>query len=156
MTPIIITLFSDKTVRLSDEDSARVLAGDHPIRVKSKVLATIRELASQPGMESIVGFLPVVKECMDYHQHYPILISEDITQDHYGDLALYLAPELPCRIVSDLLLQDKDSSLVCREDFVRGSSVIVISDACSDWKDVVSCLEAAGAHCVKCVSILQK
>ena len=156
MTTIIITLFSDETVRLGDEDSARVLDGDYPIRVKSKVLATLREFAAQPGTESVVGFLPVVRESTDFYQHYPIPFPEDITQDHYGDLALYLSPELPCRIVSNLLRMDKDGKLVCREDVVRGSTVIVISDACSDWEDVVSCLDAAGADSVKCVSILQK
>ena len=56
MAPIIITIFSDDTVRLGGEDSARVLDGDYPIRVKSKVLATIREFIAQPGAESVVGF----------------------------------------------------------------------------------------------------
>ena len=156
MTPTFITIFSDDTVRINYEDSARVLDGNYPIRVKSKVLATIRELAAQSAQECVVGFLPVVQESMDYHRHYPVPYPEDITQDHYGDLALYLAPELPCRIASDLILQDKEGALVCREDNVRGSMVIVISDACSNLGDVVSCLEAAGACSVKCVSILGK
>ena len=80
MTTIIITLFSDETVRLGDEDSARVLDGDYPIRVKSKVLATLREFAAQPGTESVVGFLPVVRESTDFYQHYPLPFPEDITQ----------------------------------------------------------------------------
>ena len=156
MTTIIITLFSDETVRLGDEDSARVLDGDYPIRVKSKVLATLREFAAQPGTESVVGFLPVVRESKDFYQHYPIPFPEDITQDHFGDLALYLSPELPCRIVSDLLRMDKDGNLVCRDDVVRGCAAIVISDRCSDWDAIASSLSEAGAASVKCISILQQ
>ena len=154
MAPIIITIFSDDTVRLGGEDSARVLDGDYPIRVKSKVLATIREFIAQPVAESVVGFLPVAKVSPDSCQQFPTPLPGDTTQDHYGDLSLYLSPELPCRIVSDLLRLDEGGILVCLEEIVRGSTVIVISDACSDWKDAVSCLEAAGAVSVKCISIL--
>ena len=153
---IIITLFSADKVRLDEESVARVKEGDYPVRVKSKVLAAIRELAAQSGTECIIGFLPVVRESMDFYQHYPVPYSEDITQDHYGELALYLSPETSCRIVSDLIACGKDGRLSCREDIVCGGAVIVISDECSDWRDVVACLEAAGADSVRCVSILKK
>ena len=153
---IIVTLFSAGTIRLDEDAIARVKEGDYPVRVKSKVLATIRELVAQSGKECVVGFLPVVQESMDFYQHYPVPFPEDVTQDHYGDLALYLSPETSCRVVSDLIACGKDGALACREDIVRGSTVIVISDECSDWKDVVTCLEEAGADSVKCVSILQK
>ena len=154
--PIIITLFSAGTVRLDGESVARVREGDYPARVKSKVLATLRELVAQSEKENVVGFLPVVQESTDYHRHYPVPYPEDVTQDHYGDLALFLTPEVPCRIVTDLIARGMDGRLSCREDIVRGSTVIVIGDDCSDWKDVVSCLEEAGAGSVKCVSILGK
>ena len=150
MTPIIITLFSADTVRLDEDSVSRVLEGDYPIRVKSKILAAIREQCAGSDQLHVVGFLPVAGG----RTSGPSPVEE--TQDHYADLALYLLPEVPCRIVSDLLRMDKDGKLVCREDIVRGSTVIVISDACSDWEDVVSCLDAAGADSVKCVSILQK
>ena len=153
---IIITLFSADKVRLDEESAARVLEGDYPIRVKSKVLATVREICAESPTESVVGFLPVVKESTDFYQHYPIPFPEDITQDHYGDLALYLSPELPCRIVSDLLRMDKDGNLVCRDDVVRGCAAIVISDRCSDWDAIASSLSEAGAASVKCISILQQ
>ena len=153
---IIITLFSADKVRLDEESVARVLDGDYPIRVKSKVLATIREICAESTAENVVGFLPVTRESRDFYQKYPIPFPEDVTQDHYGDLALYLSPEAPCRIVSDLIACGKDGCLSCREDIVRGGTVIVISDECSDWRDVVACLEAAGADSVRCVSILKK
>ena len=153
---IIISLFSADTVRLDEESVVRVREGDYPVRVKSKVLATIRELAAQSGKECVVGFLPVVQESMDFYQHYPVPFPEDVTQDHYGDLALYLSPETSCRIVSDLIACGKDGRLSCREEIVRGSTVIVISDESDEWGAVVSCLKEAGAETVKCVSILKK
>ena len=105
---IIITLFSAETVQLDDDSVARVLAGDYPIRVKSKILAAIREICSGSSKENIVGFLPLSIEGNDIVKHFPAPYPEDITQDHYGELALYLSPEVPCRIVSDLLSRGMD------------------------------------------------
>ena len=153
---IIITLFSADNVRLDDESFARVLDGDYPIRVKSKVLATIREICAESHAENVVGFLPITRESWDIYQKYPVPFPEDVTQDHYGDLALYLSPEAPCRIVSNLLSIDKDGALVCRDDVVRGHVIVVISDKCSDWSATVSLLTEAGAISVKCISILKK
>ncbi len=152
---IIITLFSAETVRLDEESVARVLAGDYPIRVKSKILATIREICSS-SKDNIVGFLPVSIEGEDNMKHFPVPYPEDITQDHYGELALYLSPEAPCRIVSDLLSRGLDGGLNCREDIVRGSSIIVISDSCSYWGEVQACMEKAGARSVKYISIVNQ
>ena len=151
---IIITLFSADKVRLDEESVARVLDGDYPIRAKSKVLATIREICAESPTENVVGFLPVTRESRDFFQKYPIPFPEDVTQDHYGDLALYLSPEAPCRIVSDLLSIDRDGVLVCRDDVVRGCAAIIISDKCPDWSAVLDCLSKAGATSVKCVSII--
>ena len=153
---IIITLFSADKVRLDDESVARVLDGDYPIRVKSKVLATIREICAESPAESVVGFLPVTIESHDIYQKYPVPFPEDVTQDHYGDLALYLSPEAPCRIVSDLLIIDRDGVLVCRDDVVRGRAAVVISDECSDWSAIVASLTEAGAESVRCISILKR
>ena len=153
---IIITLFSADKVRLDKESVARVLDGDYPIRVKSKVLATIREICAESPTENVVGFLPVTRESRDFYQKYPIPFPEDVTQDHYGDLALYLSPEAPCSIVSDLLSIDRDGVLVCRDDVVRGCAAIVISDECSDWSAIVSSITEAGAASVKCISILKQ
>lgn len=69
---IIITLFSADKVRLDEESVARVLDGDYPIRVKSKVLATIREICAESTTENVVGFLPVTRESRDFYQKYPI------------------------------------------------------------------------------------
>ena len=150
-TIVIITLFSADKVRLDEDSAARVLDGDYPVRVKSKILATIREIASATEKECVVGFLPVVRET----QYFGLPYKEDITQDHYGELALYLAPEAPCSIVSDLLILGKDGHLSCRNEFVGGTSVIVIGDQCTDWNGIVTCLDEAGAYSVKCVSILE-
>ena len=153
---IIITLFSAETVQLDDDSVARVHAGDYPIRVKSKILATIREICSRSSKENIVGFLPVSIVGDDIVKHFPVPYPEDITQDHYGELALYLSPEIPCRIVSDLLSRGMDGSLNCREDIVRDCSIIVISDSCSDWSEVEACMEKAGAESVRFISIVNK
>ena len=151
---IIITLFSADTVRLDDDSVARVLDGDYPIRVKSKILATIREICSGSNKENVVGFYPVSMEGRDLVKHFPIPYPEDVTQDHYGELALYLSPEVPCRIVSDLLSRGMDGSLSCRKDIIRGCSIIVISDKCSDWSEVEACMEKAGADSVRFISIV--
>ncbi len=153
---IIITLFSADKVRLDEESVARVLDGDYPVRVKSKILATIREQCKEENGEAVVGFLPVTRESHDIYQKYPVPFPEDVTQDHYGDLALYLSPEVPCRVVSDLLRIDRDGVLVCRDDVVRGCATIVIGDECSDWEAVASCLTEAGAASVRCISILKQ
>ena len=150
-TLVIITLFSAEKVRLDEESAARVLEGDYPVRVKSKILAAIRETASASDKQCVVGFLPVIRESLYAGQKY----LEDITQDHYGDLALYLSPEAPCSIVSDLVSWTKDSGFSCREELVRGNGVIVIGDKCRDWAELVSCLDEAGADSVKCISILE-
>lgn len=136
---IILALFSEKTVQLDEESKSRILEGDYPARVRSKVLATVREQIAESDKESIVGFLP--------------LDSED-TQDHYGELSLYLTPEIPCKVVSDLIGKDASGALTCKDDLVKGNSVIVISDNCSDWTVVEKCLEGAGAASVKCITIL--
>lgn len=151
---IILTLFSADKVRLDDESVARVLCGDYPIRVKSKVLATIREICAESPDEYVVGFHPVTVQSPDVRRNNPATFSEEVTLDHYGDLALYLSPEAPCRIVSDLLSINRDGSLVCRDEAVRGCHAIVISDGRSDWSAIVSTLTEAGAISVKCVSIL--
>lgn len=153
---IIITLFSAETVRLDDDSVARVFTGDYPIRVKSKILAAIREICSGSSKENIVGFLPVSIEEKDILKHFPAPYTEDITQDHYGELALYLSPEAPCRIVSDLLSRGMDGRLNCREDIVRESSIIVISDSCSDWGEVKACMEKAGAESIRYISIVNQ
>lgn len=153
---IIITLFSADTVRLDDNSVARVLDGDYPIRVKSKILATIREICSGSNKENVVGFYPVSTEGRDLVKHFPIPYPEDVTQDHFGELALYLSPEVPCRIVSDLLSRGMDGSLSCREDIIRGCSIIVISDRCSDWSEVEACMEKAGAASVRFISIVNQ
>lgn len=150
-TLVIITLFSADTVRLDEESAARVLQGDYPVRVKSKLLATIRENTSSSDNDCVVGFLPFMKDS----GVYPIPVMEDITQDHYGELALYLAPEAPCSIVSDLIARKKDGTLECRKELIDGNDVIVIGDACRDWSDVIVCLDEAGAESVKCISILE-
>ena len=137
-TTIILALFSVKTVQLDEESKARILDGDYPARVKSKVLATVREQISTSDKESVIGFLP--KDDVD-------------TQDHYGELALYMTPEIPCKVVSDLIGKDDFGNLVCKSELVKGNSVIVISDNCSDWTDIENCMEAAGAASVKCISI---
>lgn len=153
---IIITLYSAETVQLDDDSAVRILNGDYPIRVKSKILATIRELCARSDKENIVGFLPVSMNRQDVVKHFPVATPEDITQDHYGELALYLSPEIPCRIVSDLLRRGKDGSINCREDIVRGSSIIVISDSCSDWSEAEACMEKAGAESVRFISIVKQ
>ena len=112
--------------------------GDYPTRVKSKVLATVREQLAASGKDSVVGFLP--------------LNNED-TQDHYGALALYLTPEISCKVVSDLIGMEASGELVCKKELVKGSSVIVIADRCNDWTAVEKCMEEAGAVSVKCISI---
>lgn len=150
-TLVIITLFSADTVRLDEESAARVLQGDYPVRVKSKLLATIRENTSSSDNDCVVGFLPVMKDS----GIYPIPSMEDVTQDHYGELALYLAPEAPCSIVSNLIARRKDGTLECRKELVDGNDVIVIGDSCRDWSDVIACLDEAGAESVKCISILE-
>ena len=76
---IIITLFSADKVRLDKESVARVLAGDYPIRVKSKVLATIREICAESPTENVVGFLPITRESRDFYQKYPIPFPEDVS-----------------------------------------------------------------------------
>ena len=153
---IIITLFSAETVRLDDDSVAQVLCGDYPVRVKSKILAAIREVCSGSSKDIIVGFLPVSIEGKDIVKHFPVPYSEDITQDHYGELALYLSPEVPCRIVSDLLSRGMDGILSCREEIVRGCCIIVISDSCSDWSEVEACMEKAGAESVRFISIVNQ
>lgn len=150
-TLVIITLFSADKVRLDEESVARVMEGDYPVRVKSKILAAIRETASISEKEHVVGFLPVMREDLSAGQNY----TEDVTQDHYGDLALYLSPETPCSIVSDLISWTKDGGFSCKEELVRGSSVIIIGDKCRDWDELVSCLDDAGADSVKCISIIE-
>ena len=155
MTPIvIITLFSADKVRLDDESVSRVLNGDYPVRVKSKILATIREFVPASDKKSIVGFLPVTRESRDVTKFYPIPFPEDITQDHYGELALYLAPEVPCSVVSDLIVREKNGHLACKSDFVRGKAAVIIGDSCDDWSEIATCLEEAGAESVKCISIV--
>lgn len=151
---IIIALFSAETIRLDEDSVAKVLAGDYPIRVKSKILACIREnIVSTPG-ESIVGFYPVVKPT-DSDSDAKTSV-EDITQDHYGDLALYITPELPCKVVSNLIAVDIDGHIVCRENLVRGHGVIVISDSRNDWNELLDCLEKSGADSIKCISIVNQ
>ena len=140
-TLVIITLFSADKVRLDEDSVARILGGDYPVRVKSKVLATIRELSNSTEKECVVGFLPLVKES---------------TQDHYGELALYLAPETTCDIVPDLISCKTDGGYSCREDVVRDSSVIVIGDTCEDWSPIVECIVKAGADSVRCINIFQQ
>ena len=137
-TTIILALFSAKTVQLDEESMSRIMDGDYPTRVKSKVLATVREQLAASGKESVVGFLP--------------LNNED-TQDHYGALALYLTPEISCKVVSDLIGMEASGELVCKKELVKGSSVIVIADRCNDWTAVEKCMEEAGAVSVKCISI---
>ena len=152
---IFFTLFSADKVRLDDESVARVLCGDYPIRVKSKVLATVREICADSPDEHVAGFVPVTGESPDIYRENPEPYPEDVTLDHYGDLALYLSPEAPCRIVPDLLSIDRNGTLACRDEVVRGCHAIVISDECSDWSAIVSSLTEAGATTVKCISILK-
>ncbi len=149
-TIIIITLFSADKVRLDEDSVSRVLEGDYPVRVKSKILAAIREIVRSADKPCVVGFLPVIKE----NSSIGISYKEDVTQDHYGDLALYLAPEAPCSIVSDLVSCPKEGNYTCREEIIRGNDAIIIGDKCNDWSPVVSCLDKAGANSVKCVSII--
>lgn len=137
-TTIILALFSAKTVQLDDDSLSRIIDGDYPTRVKSKVLATVREQLSTSNKENIVGFLP--------------LNAEDI-QDHYGDLALYLTPEIPCKVVSDLIGQDTSGKLVCKKELVKDCSVIIIADRCGEWTAVEKCMKEAGAASVTCISI---
>lgn len=144
---IVITIFSTDKVLLDEDSVAKLLEGDYPVRVKSKILATIREIISSSDRICVLGFLPVFKDSITY---------EDATQDHYSDLALYLAPELHCHIVSDLISCYKDGSFSCREEFVHGSDIIIIGDFCENWAPIVSCLDNAGASSIKCVSIISK
>ena len=137
-THVIITLFSADSVRLDEESIARVLDGDYPIRVKSKILATIRESLFSSREESVVGFLPIKK---------------GDTQYHYSELESYLKPEVSCKVVMDLIAKGKEG-LSCKKDLVAGNTVIVISDKCSSWDELNSCLEEAGAQSVKCISII--
>ena len=151
-TLVIITLFSADKVRLDEDSVARILGGDYPVRVKSKVLATIRELSNSTEKECVVGFLPLVKESyISGIQHWEIA-----TQDHYGEMALYLAPETTCDIVPDLISCKTDGGYSCREDVVRDSSVIVIGDTCEDWSPIVECIVKAGADSVRCINIFQQ
>lgn len=138
-TSVIITLFSADKVRLDEESVARILEGDYPIRVKSKILATVRDSMAASESENVVGFLPTT--------------AEDAL-DHYSELALYLTPEISCQVVSDLINIDAKGDLSCKADLVKGNSVIVISDSCSDWSKLNRCLSKAGAESVKCISIL--
>lgn len=149
---LIITLFSAENSRFEEDTIARMLEGDYPIRVKSKVLATIRSLCSDLGDDAVVGFYPVTRESV----HYPTPFLEDITQDHYGDLVLYLTPEVPCRLFTDLLSYSHDGVLSCREDLVRGNAVIVISDDNYNWSEFEHCLEEAGAESVRFISIFNQ
>lgn len=144
---IVITIFSTDKVLLDEDSVAKLLEGDYPVRVKSKILATIREIISSSEQTNVLGFLPVFKKNITH---------EDATQDHYADLTLYLTPEIPCHIVSDLLSYYKDGSYTCREDIVRGSDIIIIGDFCENWTPIVSCLDNAGASSIKCVSIISK
>ena len=138
-THVIITLFSADSVRLDEESLARVLDGDYPIRVKSKILATIRESLFSSREESVVGFLPIKK---------------GDTQYHYSELESYLEPEVSCKVVSDLITKGKEGKYSCKQDLVAGNAVIVISDKCSNWDELTGCLEEAGAQSVKCISII--
>ena len=138
-TSVIITLFSADKVRLDEDSIARIHEGDYPIRVKSKILATVRDSVSASESENVVGFLPAA--------------GED-TLDHYSELALYLTPEISCKVVSDLINIDAKGRLSCKAELVKGNSVIVISDDCSDWSKLEGCLSKAGAEFVKCISIL--
>ncbi|MBO4230582.1 MAG: hypothetical protein J5886_02775 [Bacteroidales bacterium] len=138
-TSVIITLFSADKVRLDEDSVARIHEGDYPIRVKSKILASVRDSVSASESENVVGFLPT---------------SGEDTLDHYSELALYLTPEISCKVVSDLISIDAKGRLSCKAELVKGNSVIVISDDCSDWSKLEGCLSKAGAEFVKCISIL--
>lgn len=150
---IIITLFSDETVRLDSDSISRIREGFYPARVKSKILAAIRDVCadSDNSNHNLVGFLPVTKVSQDFKNC--TFFPEDYNQDHYSNLALYLSPEIPCNIVADLLKRGRDGSLNCREDLVIGSNVIVISDDCADWTELEYCLKKAGANSIKCITI---
>ena len=149
---IIITLFSDQTVRLSEDSISDIRKGIYPARVKSKILAAIRGICSDRHEENLVGFLPVVEKSNKTMMSNSV--EEDNTQDHYGDLSLYLSPEVPCNVVTDLLNRSTDGSLVCREDLVNGSNVTIISDDCSDWTELECCMVNAGAKSINCIAII--
>ena len=107
---VIITLFSADKVQLDSESTSGVLSGEYPVRVKSKVLATIRNLVSSTGNECVIGFVPVTISGIMHGRKCMV----DNTPDHYGELALYLAPETSCRIVSDLMTSNH-GQIACRK-----------------------------------------
>lgn len=124
-----------------DEDSKRRIAtGDYPTRIKSKTLAKIRDIVANEDRISIIGFLP----------------EKEMTIEHYDDLALYLSLETPCPVVSDLIVRDDAGNLTCKKDIIKKRSVIVISDNCSAWGELLSCLERTEAKEIRCISITSK
>lgn len=151
---IVITLFSAGTTRLDDDAVAAVLSGDYPTRVMSKILATVRENIATASGESVVGFYPMINRSGNALPEESDPYAAESTLDHYSRLALYITPELPCQVVPDLIAVNADGFLVCREEFVSGNDVIVISDCPRDWRELEDCLARAGANTIKYISII--